>query len=590
MTIVSFKGCGAGIEKLKKTKATFHKEEYIETIEKQIIESIPFSKKALEEGLIGCIEQGRIASARKVEEYAKEKGIKLELEKDKLEGAINNAYLKELSEGRILIAKDIEEYAEKKGIELKGKEIEKAIKKGYLNVLKEGEINYAKEIEEYAREKEIKLEVDREVKEALKEGYLKTLKDIKDKKLKQIKEIEEYATERSIKLEKDEKFDDALAEGYIEHLRKIVTESGRASTKKIEEKYKSNKEIKEYVEKNLGEKLSKKLKEKLGQECLNDIEEGYFNSAKDITYIAKEKGIELDKRKIKEALDKAFVTKLKEGKLEKVYEIEDLAKYVDIELKKEIEGALNEGYLRCLREGDVKEAERIENYAKRKGIELEKGEKVNEALNEGYLHALSSTTDYVRGKWVKEYAEKQRIKLNEEKAAEKLSEAYLSALRKGLVNFARGMEKEAEILGIKLKVPKKVESLFPEEIEEYARKEGIHVVRAGERIEKKVLYFPYDAYVELVYGEKPKEEGSFVLGLNRDGYLSLVCDTREKEVSDIIEDYHIKPIGGGLMEIDSKNKKIKVCKSDSKYGYEPRIVTAHLLEKALPDWKIEIEP
>ncbi|MCD6371863.1 MAG: hypothetical protein J7L39_04065 [Candidatus Aenigmarchaeota archaeon] len=300
--------------------------------------------------------------------------------------------------------------------------------------------------------------------------------------------------------------------------------------------------------------------------------------------------------------------------IEKILDVDDaVVKKLGIE-NKMIQEALQEVYERVISELEFPYAERLERYAKQRGINLD----LETALQKTYETALIEKiliAEYTTpAEELEEYAKQRGINLDLETALQK---TYGRAVKEGCISLALEIQEYAQKRGIKVKVDKemlqkgirigyeraKLAWDFEEEIErleEYARKMGIQVEEVKDidiediktKIEKNVDGLAFIG----IYGLPRRGEmaGMFVLGEDEEGTLKLIFDNtyetfNDESHEDIARDYKLKAIGGGQMEIDVNQKKIRVYDSSEDFDYEPRIVTAALLQKAFPDWDIKIE-
>jgi len=125
------------------------------------------NKEALQKGLEAELTEGYIDSAKKVEEYAKEKGIELEFKEETLQ----KGFEAQLARDWIDDTEEIQEYAKEKGIELN---LKKGLQKGFEYSLSFARIDFAKKVEEYAKEKGIELTFSKRVKDIVEESYIRT--------------------------------------------------------------------------------------------------------------------------------------------------------------------------------------------------------------------------------------------------------------------------------------------------------------------------------------------------------------------------------------------------------------------------------
>ena len=230
-------------------------------------------------------------------------------------------------------------------------------------------------------------------------------------------------------------------------------------------------------------------------------------------------------------------------------------------IQETLQTALQKEYESKINEGDISRAKKIEKYAQEKGIQLN----LETTLQKAYETKLNEG-DISRAKKIEEYAKEKgiHVSVDKETLQKTLQKAYETKINKGEIDKVKNIEKYAQEKGIQLE----------------GEKEDI-------KIEKNLEGIAFIGIYGTAYNGKMNQK--FVLGKDEEGTLNLIFDDNYGYHSGISENYRLDALGGGWMEIDVNQKKIRVYSRSGDFGYEPRLITAVLLQKAFPDWHIKIE-
>jgi hypothetical protein len=319
------------------------------------------------------------------------------------------------------------------------------------------------------------------------------------------------------------------------------------------------------------------------QEAYNtNITGGYINRAVVLETLAETHGVKLK-------LDPKLV---EEGYLNPKSAIyfersRSLKQFIEFAAEKNIkldaENILQETSKRIqLRElGDGWKLERLESIAGNLNIELDLDEEViEESLQKYYKRLLSedrsddyedTTFSLIHGlEWG---AGKRGIKL---KADKRLMQESIQRM------YDRFIEEEACYL-TRERINDRVMSFI-----EYADKKSIKIKTTEFEQEGFAAEKTVDGIGVIINQSKFGEYNKFVLGMTPDHDLILIYDNRNEYHKHFRYGYGITPIGGGSMNFDPENKVIRVFGSSGDYSHEPRIITANVLSKAFPDFKLEI--
>lgn len=105
-------------------------------------------------------------------------------------------------------------------------------------------------------------------------------------------------------------------------------------------------------------------------------------------------------------------------------------------------------------------------------------------------------------------------------------------------------------------------------------------------------FYEGNVLVVLVRTQGDAATGKFLLGrhLVETNLMALVFNDAAVFHSNIARKYHIHPLGGGILEIDSEEQMISLNGASKVYDREAcRELTHRALLAALPDWQISVE-
>ncbi len=506
-------------------------------------------------------------------------------------------------------AKKFEGFAKEKGIEI---DFSEAFQESYFNMIKGAEIDYIAELEEYAVEKNVKIESPNNefFQEAFNNQLISSGHEWLNGAGKRARKIEEYAKKNGVDVEiigpLQQAFNDLLAQagGGIEQV----------------------KEAEAYAEEKGVELNFDKI-----QEYRDDLlEKNKLYKAKNLDYYATEKGITLPKP-TKEVLQKVYENILTEGGYEWIENAQKVEKYASdkgVESLKVSQEVLQQGFENFLALGLYqwrKHAEEALEYAEQNNIKIN----TDDAFQKAY-ERMQSSGYFSKIQELESYASKTEIKLNEinkEVLQNNLQGKFERALASGSVGDSEEIKRFAEGKGIELRLTNDITEIIEES---YIRllhnnKEGHAEGRRNELIEKakiKGLNLDYDKYIKMnyldflnipenerfiksqdisiggisvkseFYGQikNNKCEGKFILAENKSTKaIQLIFDSTMGEHMDISAKYDVDVIGGGWIEIDTENKKISIKRKSEKFGHEPRIVTAKVINDNFPEYTVLVE-
>lgn len=233
---------------------------------------------------------------------------------------------------------------------------------------------------------------------------------------------------------------------------------------------------------------------------------------------------------------------MKEGKIEKTEDKEELRK----KLQKKFEAHLAGGYIADNQSVEPKIAE-----AKEKGIELTLAEGMRDVLEESYVRVVHNPeaghADHARKSLLEWAKEKKGIDID-----------YGKVVKMEFRDF--------------LKIPK--ERWLDEEKEVEVDDRSMKIEMHG--------FFKED---------EDKTAGKYIMAKDSEtDEQRIIFDSTMGEHKDIGAKYDVKPIGGGWMTINPKEKKIIITKESEDFGTEPREKTIKALKEMYPDWDIDTEP
>jgi hypothetical protein len=233
-----------------------------------------------------------------------------------------------------------------------------------------------------------------------------------------------------------------------------------------------------------------------------------------------------------------------------------------------------------LRNTETKEFYRFEGYidfAEQYGLELDLQNDLQMILEGQLAHGQMDNAQKII-----DFAEKEGIQLNTKEDLEK--DMYIRIIHNPHKGHAQHWRKEAlKFLG---------ENGFSyEDIVKMDYLDYLNVP-VDKRLDKKTsIEIEEQAISIIIYGQKKEfpVRGKFIIGASSEHDLTFVFDGTLGEHKDIGVKYDLQVIGGGWLEIDEQNKKVRIYGSSRDFGYEPRSISTQAVTKAFEGYEIAVE-
>ena len=515
--------------------------------------------EAFQGGLDTRLKTGDIDGASTIDKLAKERKIQLEPVPEYLQ----SCYEINIEKESVYTFKKVEEFARINNITLKlDKDI---LQKGFDRSLEHFDSYDIKNIKEFADKNGIELEIKKEILQKVYDSRWNQPGD-----LEEIYKIEEFAKQNQINLEFREDVIQKGFEQYIEYghaydmekwLEGIKKFENYASTKGIEIKIEQDK-IQQLLEKGLIEgdnevldKAQNLSREKgmalnLSSVNLQEIFDGFFSDGKlfraeVIQEFAKKNDIIIEipnKEKLQEKIQQEYDAKLASGKIFFASLIQEVGKKqgIDIQFKNDI---FQRGYDLVCKDNEDDDIESFTVMAEENGVEIKSDKEIREKMYIGAIHNLNLSHVTVLREEMENKLKEFDSDLTYEKA---IKMDYLEHL--GVPEEQRlNMEKTVKI-------------------------ENVPVTAR-------------------FYGQKQETpvQGKFIIGITPDNTLEFVADSTLGEHKDIGGKYDLEIIGGGWLEIDEQNKKVKIYKSSQDFGYEPRSISKKVIADVFTEYEVIVE-
>ncbi len=444
---------------------------------------------------------------------------------------------------------NIERISKEKNIEINKL---KAFQSTYDNRLIEGELNEIEEFLALARQRNLELVFKKECAEiGFQDNFKKNL-------LYKAEKIQKFAEENGIQIEATDEiiqqaYDNIIEEGNINYLEEI---------EKIAEKRKQKLELK-----------NKLLEVAINTRLINVYSGSDIEGILGIIEFAKEKGIklEIDKEAIQKCCD--FCTESNQI-LNYIDELENIALFgnTKLDIKNEL---LQKSYDNSSPNIRLK----IQEFAEKRSIKLDynkKGVEIDLSIPQG-----------------EEVEVEEKIELNEKEMTEK---EYINIIHN--TNIAHAGYQRDELLK---KLKELSSDLTYQDVINMDYLDYIKVPDDKKMAIEKIINIENVSIKANFYGEKKEykagngfqkilgERGKFILGLTSGNNLEFAFDSTLGEHQDIGAKYKLKIIGGGWIEIDEENKKIKIFKTSQDFGMEPREISQKIVSETFPDYELTVE-
>jgi hypothetical protein len=529
----------ATLEFIKEATWNLENAKKVESFAKENGIAINF-KEAIQKVFIEMVNNGRIDSILKMERYAKDKNINLEVpSQEHFQIAFNKQLISHANDwlnGAGERAKKIEEYALQNGIKI---ELNGPLQQAFNGLLSTGAVEQAIKAEEYAKEKNVELSFD-----SIQEGYDKLLET---GYLSGANRLENYAKEKGIELRKpslevlQKIYEKVLIEGDFEWI----------TISKNVELYASKHEVKLL-------KVQQEILQQGFENCLSRVSYKWQTSAQEALDYAKNNNIELN---IDEVFQRAYKQVQSSEDSRKILDFESFASKQGIKLseidKEVVQNNLQTHFEYYLASGDVKRAEEIKSFAINKGVELRSASSTTELFEECYIALLHN---YKEG-----HAEGKRKRLLEQAKDKGFKLDYNKYIKINYLDY--------------LNVP----------INERLNK--VQDVSVG-RATVKATFFGHVKKTGTDATDRPKNnfcQGKFILAENKSTKkIQFIFDSTMGEHGDIAVKYDVDAIGGGRIEINNDNKEVIIERESQKFGYEPRLITVKVVSDCFPDYKCSV--
>ncbi|MFW0837691.1 MAG: hypothetical protein ACKKL5_01695 [Candidatus Komeilibacteria bacterium] len=506
------------------------------------------------------INKGDIYTATRVAKLAEGKGLKLTPKAESLQ----LGYEKAMEMGKKYDIEKIKQFAQEKGIKLTVNK--DAIQKWCDYALENGDSGILKEIKKIAKKERIELEVKKEV---LQKTYDKKLNELED--LISLTEIEQFAKQNDIDLEVNKKILQQGLENYIEYAApREPYENLLADVKKI-----INFATKKGVKINIDDIDDKKVQELYEKGLIN----GDSRMIKGMKNLASEKGIDLDIQKLdlQELYDKFFT----DGEIYIAQQIKEIGDENGLEVKVPSKEKIQKNYDILLASGNQYGALKIQQFSGDNGIAIEIKK---DMLQKAYETICNGNMESVNLNYMSDLEEMAKDNGYEiENAKELIEKTYIEVIHNLNMGHA-GAKRE----GLIKKLKELGSDLTYEDVIKMDYLDYLKVPEEQRLSIQKTMEIDGAPIRVSFYGQKQEApvHGKFIIGTSTDNGLEFVFDSTLGEHGDIGNKYNLEVIGGGWLEIDEINKKIKIHRNSEDYGYEPRSISKRVIADTFSDYEI----
>lgn len=438
------------------------------------------------------------------------------------------------------------------------------LQKNYERVLEEGEVSSAEEAVEFANERNIKLETT--LKEAVQMLYKGRMLNPSDfggyEYIKvDIKRIADFAQKHGLNFKPEIPDKEAWQEAYERFLGKDI---GKA---KMLVEFAQKQGIKlEISEAALKKGFEGKLFSIYGHE--RDEFDRFYE-------FAQVNGIELEIPQ--EILQKGYELSLKDGDCKTAKIISDFALQQKGIIVKTTREVLQEGYMAAFGYNDMYKVKDVADFAKEQGVELD----MEKAIQKGAEILLGREEGYNGINEVLSYGQKHGVEVKLKNSLE--IEAYVRSIHgQGLSHV------ESSRKGLLKRLKASGSSLTYEDVVKMDYLDYLDIPKE-QRMDKKIEIQIGDQSVVAVFHGQRKDEpvqGKFIVGITSEKKLEFVFDGTLGEHKDIGAKYDLQVIGGGWLEIDEQNKKVKIYGKSQDFGYEPRSISKQAVAEAFPEYEV----
>ena len=512
------------------------------------------------------LKEGDTYSASTVVELASNQEMQLTPDNETLQ----SGYEKLMEEAECGKAEEMEKIAQKKNIEITLNK--DALQKGYDYIIENFYSYKFEKIEKFADKHGIKLEVK---KESLQKAYDKTISELQF--LNSLEKIEQLASKNGINLEIN---NELAKESYIKF---VLKQSGMAYGEPesvVKEWLDSRNQFVDFLTKRgVDINIENKKIQELYEESIKKADDRSILVAQKF---ATEKGISLnaDNINFQELYDR-FIGK---GNVVAAKTINKIALEHGLEINDSSKEKLQQVYDTLLASGSLRQLSEIQELGKENGVELEIKK---DMLQRGYETVCTGDVEHI-GLYtiddIEEMAKENKIKL--ENAKELIEKTYIEAIHN--VRLGHATHERNEVME---KLQKLGSNLTYEDVIKMDYLEHLGVPEERRLNMEKTVKIGNVPVTARFYGQKQETpvQGKFIIGITPGNNLEFVADSTLGEHKDIGGKYDLEIIGGGWLEIDEQNKKVKIYRRSQDFGYEPRSISKKVIADVFTEYEVIVE-